>query len=403
MNESPLGDSPIRMSPADVTSSLLRRIAEKAIRYVEDNNLASFDVFDALRSPLLDRITRKRLLLRRIAVQSFKLFPFNVRPLFGIDPMVHTKTVTDLLSIECLVGRKDKAKERFREVCERAVRVDEGIAWGLNFPYATRFVDASSQTPNLYNTLNAAHSLMDYYELVGNHEVVQLSGKIVQFVLHGLGVVDTDRDTSWIRYYPGQRVPNYNVNATAAAVLVRMRHLLHHEFAESDLSERLVNFLRKGQNEDGSWFYTATPEGRWVDGYHTGFILDALLTIGSCDSHPEVDQMLQRGAQFYTGQMFDQNGVPRYLSDSTYPIESQNCAQAIQTLARLRIEGRWGDEALLKRVVSVVLNILYDRRGFFYHQKHRMLLNRQAYFRWSQTPMILSLLHAARALEGDRR
>ena len=91
------------------------------------------------------------------------------------------------------------------------------------------------------------------------------------------------------------------------------------------------------QNADGSWFYARGGEGRWVDGFHTGYILEALLQATMLDDRRDIATALQRGVDFFLTRLFTAESVPRYTSQRTLPLEVQNCAQAIQTLAKLAL------------------------------------------------------------------
>ena len=148
-----------------VSRERLRDVVHTATEYVRQRGFESYDLFDALRSPAIDLATRPWPLARRLAIQLLRRSPFNVRPLLGIRPMVHTKTVSDMLSIYSLdylwngnQGTREMASGTLQRLLGQALHTDGAgaIAWGLNVPYTTRFVNAGPHTPNLFNTVNAA-------------------------------------------------------------------------------------------------------------------------------------------------------------------------------------------------------------------------------------------------------
>jgi hypothetical protein len=381
----------------------------KSIRYLEEKKYLSYDVFDALNSNYLNFLLKRNIFLRRVAIQVNARLPFNVRPMLGVKKMIHTKTISDLLSIYTMMYKrtnddryKVKAFEMYEMLWERRITVEEGFGWGLNFPYSTRFTNADKQTPNLYNTINATHSIIYFYEAFHSVEIEVIIDAVLYFILQYLGVVEENETTSWLRYYPKQTgMPTPNVNATSASLFVRINSLLENRI-EPTLIVKLLNFVKTSQNNDGSWFYTTTENGKWIDGFHTGFILESLALIKFINPQYEVKEMLSKGTQFFLSNLIDSNNIPKYFHTSTYPIESQNCAQCIQTLAKLILYDNQDLEKKLNDTISVVNKNLYDKKGYFYHKKGKYITNKNYYARWSQTPMVLSFLFSLNAQKNEK-
>lgn len=378
----------------------------KCINYIEVNEYKSFDVFDALNSTPLNRILKNKIFLRRVAIQLNAKSPINMRPLIGVKKMVHTKTLSDLLSAYTMMYKrtkddqyKTKAFEMFEALWERRIIIEKGFGWGLNFPYSTRFTNADKQTPNLYNTINATHSIIDFYEEFHSIEINEIIDQVLFFILEYLGIVEENETTSWLRYYPKQTgMPTPNVNATSASLFVRINSLVENRI-DPILISKLLNFVKNSQNSDGSWYYTTTPNGQWIDGFHTGFILESLALIKFNTQMYDINEMLDKGVKFFLSDLIDANNIPKYFHTNTYPIESQNCAQCIQTLAKLIIYCDKNLEKQLNETIVVVKENLYDKKGYFYHKKGRFIKNKHYYARWSQTPMILSFLFSLNALK----
>jgi hypothetical protein len=132
-----------------------------------------------------------------------------------------------------------------------------------------------------------------------------------------------------------------------------------------------------------------------VDGFHTAYVLEALLESVRMHADAELEPALRRGVAFYTASLFDADGVPRYTSTNRFPIDVQNCAQAIQTLARLG----WLDAehaARADRTAAIVIERLFrwtrdGAAGYFVASRGRWLTNRVPFVRWGQAPMLLAL------------
>lgn len=323
-----------------------------------------------------------------------------------MERLVHTKTISDMLSIYSLryshmqdVAVAEKAREMLRLLLDRRIETEKGTGWGLNFPYATRFIDADTRTPNLYNTVNSLSSILDFYSVWPDGSIKSIAMSVADFILNDLGLVAEPDGCAWIRYYPGQRHPTFNVNALAAACFVKANLLLGQEVVSESIIHGLIDTLKKYQNPDGSWYYAVSDKGRWVDGFHTGFILESLAFVSfSAGERCRLQEVVTKALEFYRRMLFTSDGFPCYYPGHKYPVESQNSAQAIQTLANCSRFLGLSQKDDLRLLVDNVLHSLYHPDGYFYYKKGRYLTFKQVYLRWSQTPMILALIYASEVL-----
>lgn len=381
--------------------SKVESIILDCINYTECENYQSYDVFDALNSEFINNLLSKNILFKRVAIQLNAKSIINFRPVFGIKKMVHTKTLSDFLSIYTFMYKrtskieyKNKAIKIFELLWKRKIEIEKGFGWGLNFPYSTRFTSADKNTPNLYNTINATHSIIDFYEVFGEIELESIVDSVLTFIINYLGVVEEDSSTCWLRYYPNQKgMPTPNVNATSASLFVRINTFYKNKVDKSLIS-KLINFVKLSQNNNGSWYYTTNSKGKWIDGFHSGFILESLALIKNLEPSYNVDLMLEKGTDFFINELISKEYIPKFFDNSIYPIESQNCAQCIQTLAKINTFSNFKYEELLQNIVNVVLENLYSNKGFFYHKKTRVFTFKHYYARWSQSPMILSFIYS---------
>jgi hypothetical protein len=143
------------------------------------------------------------------------------------------------------------------------------------------------------------------------------------------------------------------------------------------------------QRDDGSWPYGEKPGLEWVDGFHTGYVLECLMACR--DAGVEVDAAaLERGLDFYADELFLADGTPKYLPGSVWPVDVQCAAQGIQTFA---IAGR---PDVATRAVEYALDHLQRRDGAFVFQRRRLWSNRVAHLRWAAAPMAMALAHYLR-------
>ncbi len=382
----------------------IEEVILKSIDFIEKNKYKSFDVFDALTNPFLNKITSINSLFRRITIQLNAKSFINFRFL-GMKPMVHTKTLSDMLQIYSLLYQETgnteylvKAEQMYKSLIDIKLNTNNGIAWGLNFPYTSRFISADVKMPNLYNTTNSALALLDYYTVAPSKEIENTILQAISFIIKDLQYVEIDNHTGWIRYYPNQKIPTFNVNALAAYFFVKANTVLNQNCVDNKMIGKILSLLTKYQNKDGSWGYALSENGKWVDGFHTGYILESLSYIHSKNQEFNLLETIRKGFNFYINKLFTKDYVPKYYPHKRFPIESQNCAQAIQTIALLRPTIDIQKDVLIN-VIDQTLKNLYNKEGYFYYKKEKFLLHKNIYFRWSQTPMILALVYSNRTLK----
>jgi hypothetical protein len=382
--------------------------------WLERHGLASYDYADILESPVVRSLTFGSQLAQQVAIQFGKRFPFNVRPLIGIRPHISSQTLALLCSArawQCVVGWPGATVDAVRRSAAALLndRLGDGmdLLWGMKLHFASRFVQASPRMPNLFQTCNAVHALLDAFHVTGEESYAQAADAAVLACVERLGLIEVQgatRGASFCRYYPGMETPVYNVNALLAAASWRLSILAIGDAQNhAERMESLLRFVLAGQRPDGAWPYAAHPSGQWIDGYHTGYVLEALGYLGQSPSDVRVKLALERGAGYFRRQLVSVDGCPKYFDDSRYPIDVQNCAQAIQTIARLRPHGGL-DMRLLQRVVACAVRELFladeEGGGYFAATRRRWFLNRTPYVRWGQAPMALALTFAWSAQRG---
>jgi hypothetical protein len=268
----------------------------------------------------------------------------------------------------------------------------------MDVPYVSRFIAATPTTPNLFQTVNAAIAFADLHEITRDDDDLQPALAAVEWMRGGLGTLEAGNESVVWRYYPHEDAVVYNVNALAAALLSRLALATRNDELAS-LSQRTLEFVVSEQNPDGSWFYARGPRGRWIDGFHSGYVLEALYESARRIPNPRVDQALDRGMEFFRARLLEPSGLPRYMHDSLYPIDAQNCAQAIQLLAKLA--QRDPDHlALARRAYEQTARslLVWCHSGEAVHayvrmQRGRWLRNDLAAIRWGVAPMLLALAH----------
>ena len=346
---------------------------------------------------------RRTALGRRLLIQAVKRSPVDLRKPLGIAPEVDAASLAHVLRAYArlptdLIAAGPKALDGTAERL-LALRCDAypEPSWSYHFDVETRFFFYPRTTPNAIATAFAGHALLDAAEAASAgrdrlHEAARGAG---EFFLRRIGLTEAPGG-GYFGYFPGDRTAIHNASLLAASLLARLSQAAGADGEElADAARAAVGFALRHQREDGSWPYAEGERGDWIDGFHTGYVLDAL---GECsaalgDEAPAAAR--DRGLAYYRDNLLTADGTPRYLSDSLYPIDGQSAAQAIRSFALAAAEDpRWLEPAW--RAYGYAVRHLGRDDGAFVFQRTRVWSNRTPQVRWVQAPMLeaLSLLLA---------
>lgn len=353
---------------------------------------------------------------RRLLIQTVKRSPVDLRGVLGIPPAVDAATLAHVLSaharLAAMHGPADPdaaLQPLISRLLELRCRGFDEPCWGYHFDVETRFFFYGRGTPNTIATSFAGHALLDAHLLAGDPGVLDRAKGVARFFLRAIALNKTSVG-GYFGYFPGDHTPIHNASLLAASFLARLVAAASAPggsrspaFDEERAAVRAAAaFALEHQHRDGSWPYAEGSRGAWVDGFHTGYVIDALTTIAGSIDDPDlvsaIRQATSRGLRLYEERLLLDDGTPRYFVDSTYPIDGQSAAQAIRTFSLAGVQ----DPASLDvawRAYAYAVAELRRPDGAFAYQRGRLLLKRIAHPRWVQAPMLeaLSLLLYASA------
>ncbi len=380
--------------------SLIEKRRAELENHFEKNNLKSYDPYDGLNTPLR-KLFFKIKLIERLWLQFIRLMPVNLRGVFGIKKIVHLKTVSDLLSASSILYNKtsdekyfEKADKYFFLLEQMDLKQTYGTGWGLKFYFTTRFVQADAKAANLFNTVNVLNALLDYYKIVSNKNYNEHGKRIeklvnagIDFIVKELGYDETETTLIW-NYWEGLKTPVYNVNALMIGFLSRYQSTFKVSKYDTHIF-KTIEFLKKGQNSDGSWNYSADSTAEFVDGFHTGYILEGLSIVKLNDIIFEED-FFKNGVKYFMDNFFTKDFLPKYYNNSLYPIDGQNFAQILQTLYYLN-RVNIGEMKLIEKVFVTTDSVLWNEKGYYNYMKTKYFTYKTPMDRWVNSPMYLAL------------
>lgn len=383
--------------------------------WLEGEDFQGWDPYDALNSPLLRGAGRQRLL--GIAfVQLLRRSPINLRPLLRIPKGCNPKAMGLFLATyahKFLSTRKqgDLKWARFFHdwLIENISPGYAGACWGYNFDWPNRGFVAPAGTPTIVNTVFIALSFLhservfeysvqfpDWTEHERfearqedgdgrNAEGVSVARSACNFILHDLNVLRPNSEELCFSYTPIDHRFVHNANMLGAQLFSTV-YVRTGESQLAELALAAARFTARRQRPDGSWPYGIARRDKWVDNFHTGYVLVALKQVAAHLGTHEFDHVIGKGYTFWKKEMFLSEVVPKFYPQRIYPIDIHSVAQAVLTW----IEFSDIDPCAIPRAWQLALwaiEEMQDETGFFYYQLHRTHRIRIPYMRWSQAWM----------------
>ncbi len=372
--------------------------------YVESKNYAGYDCYDALRSPVLNFLGRVNPWVRIASIQFLKRCPLNLRPLLGISPGHNPKGLGLFLSGTCRLLRITGDQKYLKNIdfldkllLQNSSKGYSGMCWGYNFDWQSRVFFVPAFTPTIVNSAYVAHSYLDAYDVTTNPTYLERAQSTCQFILKDLNRTETS-DGWCFSYTPIDDLQVHNANILGAGLLARVAAVTH-EPELDHAADQAAQYVLAHQQENGSWHYAETSIQKWIDSFHTGFVLDSLHNVMTYTGKTSLRGSIEKGLGFYLEHFFESDGTPRYFHNRTWPADIHSAAQAIVTLTTFR-DWHPRASAVLDSVLDWTLTHMQSPRGYFYFQKHRIYTNRVPYMRWSQAWMFHAMTTYLAALES---
>lgn len=364
-------------------------------RFCREQGWKGYDPYDGLNSKFLKLLTFKRKWLRIAVIQFFRKFPLNFRKIFLIEKGYNPKALGLFLD-GCVNLYQSTSRNECKDLIaffvdflkQSASSGYSGYCWGYNFDWQSRAFYVPKRTPTIVNTSFIGEALFRAYKTLNNREYLKTTQSACEFMLHDLNR-SYEHKTLCFSYTPLDSSQIYNANILGARLLARVgRKIGNQEFL--NVAKEAVDYVAKHQNDDGSWYYGEAENQKWIDNFHTGFVLEALKDYIDITDDKELETSLRSGVEFYLANFFGKDGVPKYYPDKMYPVDIHSCAQAIITLKKLQTL-RPDVKDWLDEVVEWTLENMRSQSGYFYFQKHRLYTNKIPYIRWSQAWMFKAL------------
>lgn len=383
--------------------------------YCEKEGFKGWDPYDGLNSKLFNKIPllKRSAICRLIMIQGFKRCPINLRSLAMVPKEYNAKGIGLFLSGYCNLyraveekpflaehlGSLEVLKDRVNELADLLIKLRSkgdyhGACWGYNFDWqARRLFLFPKYTPTVVATNFCATALMEAYEITGEKRYLDIAVTSAEFVVNDLHRTKYG-DGFLFSYSPLQG----NDTVFNASLLGSRLLSFCYKYSKNEkyklLAEASVKACCYGQQDNGKWVYGMLPVQSWVDSFHTGYNLDALIAYKELTCDNKYDIYIEKGFDYYINNFFESDGCPKYFDNCKYPIDIHCSGQLLITLCRLHKIDSYKE--LASKVINWTIDNMQSPNGYFYYQLKPGISSKIPYMRWSNAFMFNAMSHIIR-------
>jgi len=393
----------------------LGSVLSKLLSFIKLNDFYGWDPYDGLNSKFLRFWTFNSSKLRLYTQQFMKRTPVNMRWLFGVPKGRNPKGMGLLAKTYIHTFKKmqnDEYKKKAMDILswltENTNKKYHGACWGYNFDWQSAVFFVPKGEPTVVNTSFIANVFLDAYEAFGDSKYLDIARSSCDFILKDLhrtyrkaihnnlitNNLITNDSAFCFSYSPFDQSVTHNANLLAAELLVRV----YNHTKETDLltiAGKAVDFTLAHFNPDGSIYQGTAPEQKFIDSFHTGFVLVSLFNIAKYsdleDKNAQYMRIMHNAYRYYKQVFFEKDGLPHYYNNKIYPIDLHCSAQGIITFLMFR-EFDHGAVQMANSIARWAIDNMWDEeKGYFYFQKTKILTNKIPYLRWPNIWMFYAL------------
>ncbi|GAB1367305.1 exopolysaccharide biosynthesis protein VpsJ [Candidatus Cloacimonadaceae bacterium] len=355
------------------------------------NDYNGWDLYDAL----LSKLFRKGSVLdsrypRYIWTQVNKRFPINLRRLMLVPKSHNPKGLALILRAYCewyrLTGEQqylDQARQVARFLLQSRSKAIN-YCWGNNFPYQSRGDYYDAYCPNGITTSFAINAIIDLYLISRDSELLPVIESVRAYIIDELLLHNKD-GMAVFKYYEQDDYITYNATAKITESLAKIYSVTKDE-ALPEIIQNSYRFILSKQNPDGSWYYDESKTGKWIDNFHTGYVLVALLNIKRILGLEFGEAEIAKGLAYHMEYQYTPDKVPKYYTNSLYPIDTHCFAQSIITFSE------FGKLDFAAEICKQAIRLMYDREGkYFIYSIRKHYRVRTNLLRWCNAYMFFAL------------
>ena len=366
---------------------------------LRQEDFKGYDPFDFLNSKIFQLTPFKYSKWFRLAwLQLGKNLPLNLRPLLLVPKKRNPKGIA--LIISGLI--QDYKRTNEKQYLSEANNLAEWLliqrcnsakwkysCWGYHFDWQARSFYVPVGKPNIITTYYVARSLYDLGKITNEEKFMTVALNSAKFMTSNL--YQEQEGNSFFGYIPGEKTLVHNANLLGSAWCVFAGKQLN-DTKMMDQGLKAARLSANEQTKDGAWLYGSSNFHNFIDGFHTGYNLEALSFIKDALKIYDFDKNIEIGYHYYLNNFFEKDGTVKYYNNSKYPLDMHSFAQAILTL--FKVGNKNSDHSLSEIVINKAIELMYipNKKRFIY-QRRKWFVNKINYMRWTQAWSYYSLAY----------
>ncbi len=365
-------------------------ISHSILSQAKKNDFAGYDPFDGLNSKFLRPFPKLRQGIFGLAwIQFHKRSAINFRPLCLVQPARNPKGI-GLFILGLVEDFKRTQDQQFLHTAQSLAdwlltqqsdqQTWKHACWGYHFDWNARAFFVPKGKPNVITTIYVAQALYALGKVTKVQKYIDVAFDCAHFIVKKLYTETENR--AFIAYIPGEIAFVHNASLWGAAWVAFVASQTNNQ-AYQQLALKVAQQSVSEQRADGAWVYGARHHHQFIDGFHTGYNLEALDMIRRSLNTQAFDQAIDLGLDYYKRELITTDGTAKYYHDNQYPLDMHCVAQAVITL--VKVSGSDPDRALATKILQQATTMLYmPNKQRFVYQKYQYLTNKINYMRWTQ-------------------
>ena len=343
------------------------QVIQELVHKMAQEDYKSFDPYDGLSSPFAKALRGS--LLKRVFVQGVKRTPYFFRPVFLIPK--HQMAVVLAHVLES-VKISDRWLTRIdKDELERAILLKQKPdgGWGYEFDAVLRWGSYTAEDSNLIATYFCVKAL----------NIVCPEGA---WKAKAREYLEGQFAEGFFRYANSNESLIHNANLLGALAL-------HMCGGQEETVQTAIHTSLELQNDDGSWWYGEAPDLRWVDSFHTCYVLQALAELDA--EGFDTRGAISRGKSYWDRELYNSGELKYFSSDlkKTSDLNTIACALHLEVTIASKLGSYSGGNTRLLELRSQLMGQLSGDRS-----------SSQA-FRWKSAPALLALAYSFKLLDQN--
>ncbi|MCU0645505.1 MAG: hypothetical protein MUC94_14770 [bacterium] len=345
------------------------------IAFLESNDFKGWEPYEL---PELSWLQSHR--LRTMTTQLLRLFPIALHGYFN-EKKLHPKAAA-LFARAFLNLHEITSEQKYYEkalfflewlIAHRSAQ-SKHFSIGNLHQLSMKTYQASPDTPSPLITCFAVEAFISAYEASQDEKFFEAAESGIKFFLEELPLRKVSATECFFVYHSNNEQFIPNAPAAISGTLSRF-YGISKEPSLLRIIKNNFNYIAKSQNSDGSWLYH--PDSRYVDNFHTAFILEALAKFQYYTSDNSFETVLSKGLAFYLKTFFTSTWKPIHKKRSGFPsnadslltkIDLRDIAMGLSLFSTLHSTQR-NQLSLALKLLDWSIEKFKSREGYFYYQQ----------------------------------